>query len=55
MVTVYQDCSSHRDRKKHGRQGTGHIYNLYTKKKKKKKSCQKLLDRFQYDLAEIFE
>ena len=40
--------------KKHGRQGTGLIFPIYLYRKLKKSSCQKPLDRFQYNFAELF-
>ena len=39
--------------KKHGRQGTGLVF-IYLYRKLPKSSCQKPLDRFQYNLAEMF-
>ena len=41
-------------RQKHGRQGAGLIFPIYLYRKLKKSSCQKLLDRLQYNLAELF-
>ena len=40
--------------KKHGCQGAGLIFPIYLYRKLKKSSCQKLLDRFPYTLAEMF-
>ena len=40
--------------KKHGRQGAGLIFPIYLYRKLKKSSCQKPLDRFQYNCAEMF-
>ena len=40
--------------KKHGHQGAGHIFPIYLYRKLKKFSCQKPLDRFQYNFAEMF-
>ena len=42
--------------KKHGRQegGTGLIFPIYLYRKLKKSSCQKPLDRLQYNMAEMF-
>ena len=40
--------------KKHGRQGEGLIFPIYLYRKLKKSSCQKPLDRFQYNFAEMF-
>ena len=40
--------------KKHGRQGAGLIFPIYLYRKLKKSSCQKPLDRFQYNFAEMF-
>ena len=39
---------------KHGRQGAGLIFPMYLYRKLKKSSCQKPLDRFQYNFAEMF-
>ena len=41
-------------KKKHGRQGAGLIFPIYLYRKTKKSSCQKLLDQFQYNFAEMF-
>ena len=40
--------------KKHGRQGAGLIFPIYLYRKFKKSSCQKQLDRFPYNFAEMF-
>ena len=40
--------------KKHGCQGAGLIFPIYLYRKLKKSSCQKPLDRFQYNFAEMF-
>ena len=40
--------------KKHGRQGAGLIFPIYLYRKLKKSSCQKPLDRFQYNFAKMF-
>ena len=40
--------------KKHGCQGAGLIYPIYLYRKLKKSSCQKPLDRFPYNFAEMF-
>ena len=40
--------------KKHSRQGAGLIFPIYLYRKLKKTSCQKPLDRFQYNFAEMF-
>ena len=40
--------------KKHGRQGVGLIFPIYLYRKLKKSSCQKPLDRFPYNFAEMF-
>ena len=40
--------------KKHGRQGAGLIFPIYLFRKLKKPSCQKPLDRFPYNFAEMF-
>ena len=40
--------------KKHGRQGAWLIFPIYLYRKLKKSSCQKPLDRFQYNFAEMF-
>ena len=40
--------------KKHGHQGAGLIFPIYLYSKLKKSSCQKPLDRFQYNFAEMF-
>ena len=40
--------------KKHGRQGTGLIFPIYLYRKLKKSSCQKPLDRFPYNIVEMF-
>ena len=40
--------------KKRGRQGAGLIFPLYLYRKFKKSSCQKPLDRLQYNLVEMF-
>ena len=40
--------------KKHGRQGAGLIFPIYLYRKLKKSSCQKPLDRFPYNFAEMF-
>ena len=40
--------------KKHGRQGAGLIFPMYLYRKLQKSSCQKPLDRFQCDFAEMF-
>ena len=40
--------------KKHGRQGVGLIFPIYLYRKLKKSSCQKPLDQFQYNFAEMF-
>ena len=39
---------------KHGRQGAGLIFPIYLYRKLKKSSCQKPLDQFQYNFAEMF-
>ena len=39
--------------KKHGRQGAGLIFPIYLYKTLKKSSCQKPLDRFHYNFAEM--
>ena len=39
--------------KKHGRQGAGLIFPIYLYRKLKKSSCQKPLDRFPYNFAEM--
>ena len=40
--------------KKHGRQGAGLIFPIYLYRKLWKSSCQKPLDQFQYNFAEMF-
>ena len=40
--------------KKHGRQRAGLIFPIYVYRKIEKSSCQKPLDRFQYNFAEMF-
>ena len=40
--------------KKHGRQGAGLTFPMYLDRKLKKSSCQKPLDRFHYNLKEMF-
>ena len=40
--------------KKHGCQGAGLIFTYYLYRKLSKSSCQKSLDRFPYDFAEMF-
>ena len=40
--------------KNHGHQGAGLIFPIYLYRKLWKSSCQKPLDRFQYNFAEIF-
>ena len=40
--------------KKHGRQRAGLIFPIYLYRKLKKSSCQKPLDRFLYNFAEMF-
>ena len=40
--------------KKHGCQGAGLIFPIYLYRKLEKSSCQKPLDRFQYNFAEMF-
>ena len=40
--------------KKHGRQGVGLIFPIYLYRKLEKSSCQKPLDQFLYNLAEMF-
>ena len=40
--------------KKHGSQGAGLIFPIYLYRKLLKSSCQKPLDRFQYNFAEMF-
>ena len=40
--------------KKHGRQGAGLIFLIYLYRKLKKSSCQKPLNRFPYNFAEMF-
>ena len=40
--------------KKHGRQGVGLIFPIYLYRNLKKSSCQKPLDRLQYNFAEMF-
>ena len=40
--------------KKHGRQGAGLIFTIYLYRKLYKSSCQKPLDRFKYNFAEMF-
>ena len=40
--------------KKHGRQGTGLIFPIYLYRKLSKSSCQKPLNRFLYNFAEMF-
>ena len=40
--------------KKHGHQGAGLIFPIYLYRKLKKSSCQKPLDRFQYNVTEMF-
>ena len=40
--------------KKHDHQGAGLIFRIYLYRKLKKFSCQKPLDRFQYNFAEMF-
>ena len=40
--------------KKHGRQGAGLIFPIYLYRKLLKSSCQKPLDRFQYNFAGMF-
>ena len=56
LVTLYQDCSSRHDLSKNlGRQGAGLIFPIYIYiENLKKSSCQKPLDRFQYNLAGMF-
>ena len=54
-MILYQDCSSHSDSsKKHGGQGAGLIFPIHLYRKLQKSSCQKPLDRFQYNFAEMF-
>ena len=40
--------------KKHGRQGVGLIFPIYLYRKLKKSSCQKPLEQFRYNFAEMF-
>ena len=40
--------------KKHGRQGVGLIFPIYLYRKLEKSSCQKPLDQFHYNLANMF-
>ena len=56
LVTLYQDCSSRQDlSKKRGRQGAGLIFPIYIYiENLKKSSCQKPLDLFQCNLADMF-
>ena len=55
MVTLYQDCSSNHDSSKNmAARGPG-LFSLYIYKERlTKSSYQKPLDRFQYNLAEMF-
>ena len=62
MVTLYQDCSSRHDLSKNmaargggvGGRGGGLIFPIYLYRKLEKSSRQKPLDRFQYNMAEMF-
>ena len=54
MVTLYQEYSSHPDSSKNmAARGRGLFYLYIYIENFKKKSCQKLLDQFQYNMAEI--
>ena len=55
LVTFYQDCSNRHDSKKYvAARGSGLIFPMYLNRKLKKSSCQKPLDRFHYNLTEMF-
>ena len=55
MVTLYQDCSSNCDSSKNMAARGWSSFSLYIYiESLKNSSCQKPLDRFQYNLAEIF-
>ena len=54
IVTLYQDCSSHQELSKNMAARRHGLFSLYIYTDKKKSSCQKPLDRFQYNLAEMF-
>ena len=54
-MILYQDCSSHLDSSKNmAARGAWLIFPIYLYRKVKKSSCPKLLDRFQYNFAEMF-
>ena len=54
-MTLYQDCSSHLDSSKNmAARGRGLFSLYYLYRKLLKSSCQKPLDRFQYNFAEMF-
>ena len=53
-MILYQGCSSHLDSSKNmATRGRG-LFSIYLYRKLKKSSCQKPLDRFPYNFAEIF-
>ena len=67
LVILLQDCSSHLDSSKTGPRGgggwggggwgglwAGLIFPIYLYRKLKKSSCQKPLERLQYNVAEMF-
>ena len=55
LVTLYQDCSSHHDLSKNMAARGRDLFSLYIYIENLKKSfCQKPLDRFLYNLAEMF-
>ena len=55
LVILYQDCSSHLDSSKNmAARGQGLFSLIYLYRKLWKSSCQKPLDRFQYNSAEMF-
>ena len=54
-MILYQDCSSHSDSSKNmAARGAGLNFPIYLYRKLKKYSCQKPLDRFPYNFAEMF-
>ena len=55
MVTLYQDCSSNHDSSKNMAARGWSSFSIYIYiESLKKSSCQKPLDRFQYNLVEMF-
>ena len=55
IMVLYQDYSSHLDSSKNiASKGAGLIFPIYLYRKFKKSSCQKPLERLQYNEAEMF-